>query len=953
MNRILNRKKLVIYLLLIGAMIGSQPCAAQVWKTEATQRIDTLRKSTISLSLTGIPDSEALPKVRVRQLQSDFVWGTVVNIGEVSQLVAQGFPIGSDHPYYNHLRNFNSITPENAGKWKGWLNEDSRQTYAEVRAWLKALGIASRGHTTIWESNKFSAIPDIVKEAKDADEMRALIKSHIEDQLGELKDDVYELELVNEPAHETDIVSDLMKVDPATERALWHQWARAAAPDLPLIINEFDLIQSGNNFYEDFISYVNDFTAAGGIVDGIGMQGHFFEAVPIASSLQERIDQVRVLNLPMRVTEFDMETNTYDEMERILYVCYADSIMTGFTLWGAWDGQQWRGNGAIYNEDWSMKASGKAYFDLVHKLWKTDSTFSYDEASEFKAFKGTYELIIEHEGKTEIVPFELGDDPLDLTVDIADLQNQTPTIQLNEPAEELCQGEFVSIAATASDPNGAIEKIELYINDQYHGTSQSGNLNIEWEGPAGNHSLYAVAYDDEGAYASSDTYEVTIVPNTIEESWSVVFPPSGIGVKPGQAVSLHFDYDNVDQVNVVGVFDDNLQELASSPQPVDQLSFSSKESPGVHTAQIITAGGFGCESTEFFSYTVIDDETSISIVVSTELPEDDVEHLGSSTISGDLDMGEKDTWLYFRNANIPHGATIEEAYIQFASDKSGQVDDLSLDIHGEVGTKPKTLDKGGFGARSLTDASVSWTVPAWEVAHEAGSDQRTPDLTDVLQEVVDHQGHAMTYPLVFKISNATSGGKRSAVAYDQISKYAPSLTVKYTMDLPDQPKAPSGLQIIHSTSGPFGLKWNPVLSDNIIGYEVYVGGPIYTSLPIQDTTIDLDVDLPIAIGGGLTMGVLAVDAFMQKSDQTQIDYLTDVDDIESFSLYPNPVRDVLQLNGERQFKRLKIYNAMGHECMTVSHLANAVNVERLQPGIYLLVFETNYGNSFQTKIIKQ
>ncbi|NJM15606.1 MAG: hypothetical protein HC896_09770 [Bacteroidales bacterium] len=97
-----------------------------------------------------------------------------------------------------------------------------------------------------------------------------------------------------------------------------------------------------------------------------------------------------------------MNGNSYGEMERLMYTLFADSLMTGFTVWGAWDGNQWRNNAPIFRKDWSLKPSGQAWFDLAHGKWKTDTLQQTNQMGTIiaHAFKGQYVINISKDGKS-------------------------------------------------------------------------------------------------------------------------------------------------------------------------------------------------------------------------------------------------------------------------------------------------------------------------------------------------------------------------------------------------------------------------------------------------------------------------------------------------------------------------------------------------------------------------
>jgi hypothetical protein len=71
---------------------------------------------------------------------------------------------------------------------------------------------------------------------------------------------------------------------------------------------------------------------------------------------------------------------------------------------------------------------------------------------------------------------------------------------------------------------------------------------------------------------------------------------------------------------------------------------------------------------------------------------------------------------------------------------------------------------------------VSWVPPDWLTAGEAGLDQRTPNLSSVIQEIVSRPGWVSGNSLVIII---TGTGKRVAEAYEGSSAGAPLLHVEY------------------------------------------------------------------------------------------------------------------------------------------------------------------------------
>ena len=154
-----------------------------------------------------------------------------------------------------------------------------------------------------------------------------------------------------------------------------------------------------------------------------------------------------------------------------------------------------------------------------------------------------------------------------------------------------------------------------------------------------------------------------------------------------------------------------------------------------------------------------------------------------SLISGDLDLGEKPiNGVRFNNIDIPQGATITNAYVQFTADKSGQTASANYSIKGEDVDNAATFSSSSenLSSRTLTSASVNWNnIPAWNTSGESADAQKTPDLTSIIQEIVDRSGWSIGNSLVIFITGTS--GKRSAITYDNDSQKVAKLFVEYEL----------------------------------------------------------------------------------------------------------------------------------------------------------------------------
>jgi hypothetical protein len=169
---------------------------------------------------------------------------------------------------------------------------------------------------------------------------------------------------------------------------------------------------------------------------------------------------------------------------------------------------------------------------------------------------------------------------------------------------------------------------------------------------------------------------------------------------------------------------------------------------------------------------------------------DDVEQRASGAMvmnSSDLELvddgshvGQK-VGLRFTGIDLPHGAIIRSAYIQFQTDEAGSTP-TSFAIRGEDSddAAPFTTATNNVSARLTTDASTAWTPAAWNTVGETGLAQRTPDLADIVEEIVSRPGWAPSNDMAFII---TGSGTRTAESFESGAAKAPLLHIEYL--LPD------------------------------------------------------------------------------------------------------------------------------------------------------------------------
>ena len=169
-----------------------------------------------------------------------------------------------------------------------------------------------------------------------------------------------------------------------------------------------------------------------------------------------------------------------------------------------------------------------------------------------------------------------------------------------------------------------------------------------------------------------------------------------------------------------------------------------------------------------------------STMAMVEAKRDDAEERSSGSIkvsSEDLDLGEDTVGVRFQALDVPAGATIVNAYIQFVAADDEEDDATSLTIYGEATDDAAEFGdaKSSISGRSKTAASVEWSdLAVWA----KGEKYWSPDLTTIVQEIVSRSGWAAGNDVAFVISGT---GHREAWSHDGKPTAAPSIYVEYVV----------------------------------------------------------------------------------------------------------------------------------------------------------------------------
>ena len=134
--------------------------------------------------------------------------------------------------------------------------------------------------------------------------------------------------------------------------------------------------------------------------------------------------------------------------------------------------------------------------------------------------------------------------------------------------------------------------------------------------------------------------------------------------------------------------------------------------------------------------------------------------------------------LRFNSVSIPQGRTILKAYIEFVAIENSQTlpSETNFVIVGEAADAAAVFNTtlNNIKSRTATSASVNWNnVGPWT----KDDTYRSPDISAIVQEIVDRGGWSQGSALSLKI---TGTGKRNAYTYDNTPTKAAKLYVEYS-----------------------------------------------------------------------------------------------------------------------------------------------------------------------------
>jgi hypothetical protein len=227
------------------------------------------------------------------------------------------------------------------------------------------------------------------------------------------------------------------------------------------------------------------------------------------------------------------------------------------------------------------------------------------------------------------------------------------------------------------------------------------------------------------------------------------------------------------------------------------------------------------------------------------------EETGAVTLtSSDIELGNDQgnlqiAGLRFSGLGVPQGSVIHRAYLQLQVDEAS-TGPASVVIEAEAAdhSSPFSVLAGDLSSRVRGAGWVGWSPPDWPVIGERGARQRSPDLSSLIQEVVDRPGWVGGSALTLLISALDEASARTAESRDGMTLGAPALHVEYT------PMRPT-VSIASPADGSTSIGIEPVTFSG--SADDAQDGDVTESLVWES-----NVDGAIGSGAGFTLSTLSI-----------------------------------------------------------------------------------------------
>jgi len=456
------------------------------WRQDAAERIERYRKGGLNISVQSSDIATSNAEVSIRMKKHKFAFGSAIS----------GRTYLENKKYRDTFHElFNEAVFENDLKWKTWMWQNDHTYIKSVLDSLDTRNTTGRGHTAIWPGWQY--LPEFVEELKDdPSKLKKTLEDHLDEVIGFTKGRLVDWDVMNEP-RANHVIQDILGDEIMAE---WYIRAKRIDPEVKCFINDYGILTNGGfqqNYQNEYHQTIEYIESMGGAIDGIGIQGHFAEAVTGIPRVLSILDRFAGLGKEIKVTEFDVNS-TNDELKTsytrdFITALFSHPYVSGVLCWGFWAGQHWKPAAAYIDQDWNYRPNGEVFRRLIHEDWWTpeeSQNASPDGKVNFgDVFLGNYEITVTHDSKTIVANADIHYNDINhVTIDIGtdsvtiSGQNhpETPVFAIAEPLEPEV------ISSTDQDDHFASSVINIFPNPC------QGSINIL----SGNSELRTVRIND-------------------------------------------------------------------------------------------------------------------------------------------------------------------------------------------------------------------------------------------------------------------------------------------------------------------------------------------------------------------------------------------------------------------------------------------------------------------------
>lgn len=368
------------------------------WKTTANERIEQVRKRDLQIKVvndSGTAVSGA--NVQITQTKNEFAFGTAINSNRL-QNWQNGTPSSLNTYEQFVVDNFEWTVAESRHKWPAFEYSRDNVKYDEADKLVefsKQNDLRMRGHALFWGVTYYDFDPPWVY-GLSGSELQGEVYEHIDAIVPRYGDYIEHWDVNNEMTHGN--------IYGITLSAQMHKRVRERDSDVKLAVNDYHIISprsyDNNTRLTRYINLVRDLRNNGAEVDILAVQGHFEDEVtPDPIDIYNRLDQLtnELGGTPIWVTEYDAtfvnKNERADALERVYRTVFSHPNTEGILMWGFWDGQHWKDDAAIVDQDWTVNAAGLRY-QALRDEWSTEasSTTNTSGVASFRGFHGEYDL---------------------------------------------------------------------------------------------------------------------------------------------------------------------------------------------------------------------------------------------------------------------------------------------------------------------------------------------------------------------------------------------------------------------------------------------------------------------------------------------------------------------------------------------------------------------------------